>query len=283
MADLKNKRFVFAGNRAFVFQRMQKLGLNIVKIFAVKNSYFQKFLESQAIDFEIIENKKSFIEQLKILDFDYFVSNGLPVILPISELREENNKQFINVHPSYLPDLRGADPTLGALLYQKDTGATCHYMDDGIDSGEIISQIKIPYSKELDAGLLYQLSFVAEGDVFELAYNKNFKGEIIQNKKETDIYYSFKPDDMNIDLEKNSIDEIIGKAKAFSTKSKGANVEIEGQTYKIYSADIIENEFANSILNRFNNLEIMFKYEDFIVIKKDGKCLRLRGKINEMD
>ena len=277
MSSLKEKTYIFAGNRAFVFQKMQKLELNIKKIFAVKNSYFERFLISNNLEFEAIENKKSFIEKIKTIDFDYFISNGLPVILPISELKKNNNKQFINIHPSFLPDLRGADPALGSVLYKKDTGATCHYMNDGIDSGDIIAQIKIPYSSELDAGLLYQLSFIAEADVFEMAFNKHFSTEKKQIKQKDDIYYSFKIEDLKIDLQIDSIDNIISKVKAFSTKSKGAEALIEGQKYKIYFADVIENEFVNSILSRYNNLEIMFKYEDFIVLKKDNKCLRLRS------
>ena len=50
----------------------------------------------------------------------------------------------INIHPSLLPKHRGPSPIYWVLKNrEKTTGLTCHYIDEGIDSGEIISQRKI--------------------------------------------------------------------------------------------------------------------------------------------
>ena len=70
--------------------------------------------------------------------------------------------------------MRGIDPVLGSILFKRDAGATCHIMSEKIDAGDIISQLKIPYSNDLDASLLYQLSFIAEKKVFHMALQKNF-------------------------------------------------------------------------------------------------------------
>lgn len=216
-------KFVFAGNRAFVLEKMLSLGLQITKIWAVENSVLQNYLENNKLDicYTIIGDKKQFLSEIANTDFNYFISNGLPVILPIEELQVQN-KKFINIHPSLLPELRGRDPVPGGLLYEKALGVTCHYMDEGIDTGKIISQVEIDRSDDLDAGLLYQLSFLAEADVFEEAYNRNFEiaGEQVYTGKE--IYYSFKSKDLEIDLQKNSVNAILAKVKAFSTKNKGA-------------------------------------------------------------
>lgn len=56
---------------------------------------------------------------------------------------------FINIHPSLLPKYRGPVPSLWALLNnEKVTGVTLNYIDEGIDTGDIIEQItfKIPGS-----------------------------------------------------------------------------------------------------------------------------------------
>ncbi|MBW2618917.1 MAG: hypothetical protein JRC92_08590, partial [Deltaproteobacteria bacterium] len=51
----------------------------------------------------------------------------------------------INIHPSLLPRHRGPSPTYWVLKNKEpETGLTCHYIDDGIDTGEIISQVSIP-------------------------------------------------------------------------------------------------------------------------------------------
>jgi len=51
----------------------------------------------------------------------------------------------INIHNSYLPDFGGLDAAF-ENLYQKvkEAGATIHYIDKGIDTGQIIMQKKLP-------------------------------------------------------------------------------------------------------------------------------------------
>ena len=89
-----NKRFIFIGNRFFVLEQMLKLNLDLVKIMAVEDSYLQKELEKRGIDFTLIDSKQQLIEQIKQTDFDIFLANGCPYILPIVELKTKN-KQFI--------------------------------------------------------------------------------------------------------------------------------------------------------------------------------------------
>lgn len=273
---MNQNKYVFAGNRASVFAKMRELKLEITKIYAVQGSYLECYLKSRDIEYEVINNKKMLVQGLMEAEFDYFVSNGLPIILPISELKKGNNKQFINIHPSYLPELRGADPVPGALLYHRDAGATCHYMDEGIDTGEIIAQIKIDYSDDLDAGLLYQLSFISEAEVFEKACSMDFKGGRKQEIGSSEIYYSFHESDLEINIAEDSIQKIVGKIKAFSTKSKGAFFYLNHRKIRCSDVQILKNQFANSLIDKYHEFDILFEYEDTIVIKKKEKLLKIR-------
>lgn len=266
-------RYVFAGNRAYVLERMLQLNLNIVKIWAVKNSYLQRYLEQSKIQYSLIEEKEKFFGEIEQSEFDFFISNGLPIILPIERLKMEG-KRFINIHPSLLPDLRGKDPVPGAILFHRDSGATCHMMDGGIDTGDIISQIKIENSENMDAGLLYQLSFMAEADVFEKAYMRNFLPTCEQISQGNEIYYSFQQDDLLVDLEKESPIDIIAKVKAFSTRNKGARITIEGHNYKCYNAEIINNSYCDFIAQRYENLQTIFSYENVKVVKVSNKIIK---------
>lgn len=55
----------------------------------------------------------------------------------------------VNVHTSLLPDLRGAAPIEWALLRGlKQTGITTMYMDEGLDTGDIILQAQTPIFPE---------------------------------------------------------------------------------------------------------------------------------------
>ena len=60
-------------------------------------------------------------------------------------------KKIINVHPSLLPKYPGMDLNVHAEVLQqgeKESGMTIHYVDEGVDSGEIILQKRV----EIEAG-----------------------------------------------------------------------------------------------------------------------------------
>ncbi len=71
----------------------------------------------------------------------------------------------INVHASLLPELRGPSPIQNALLQdKKETGATIMLMDEGIDTGDILSQKKISVRDDETYPELYRkLSFLSSG------------------------------------------------------------------------------------------------------------------------
>src|SRR5699024_5967255 len=62
----------------------------------------------------------------------------------------------INVHASLLPELRGGAPIHYALLQgKKETGITIMYMEETLDTGDIISQEHIPIEEDDHVGTLH--------------------------------------------------------------------------------------------------------------------------------
>ncbi len=62
----------------------------------------------------------------------------------------------VNVHASLLPRWRGAAPIQAALLAGDPvTGVTTMFMDEGLDTGDIILERSIPITPEDDAGTLH--------------------------------------------------------------------------------------------------------------------------------
>ncbi|HZE13818.1 MAG TPA: phosphoribosylglycinamide formyltransferase [Chthoniobacterales bacterium] len=54
-------------------------------------------------------------------------------------------RRIINIHPSLLPKFPGIESWKQALdAGEKVTGCSVHYVDAGIDSGEVIAQRKVP-------------------------------------------------------------------------------------------------------------------------------------------
>jgi methionyl-tRNA formyltransferase len=64
----------------------------------------------------------------------------------------------INVHASILPRYRGAAPIQRAIMAgEKSTGVTIMYMDEGLDTGDIIAQESVDISEDMDGGMLEEL------------------------------------------------------------------------------------------------------------------------------
>jgi len=63
--------------------------------------------------------------------------------------------QMINLHPSLLPLHKGLDTYNRALQSgDKETGASIHFVTAGLDSGPVISQVRIPVLPDDDAASL---------------------------------------------------------------------------------------------------------------------------------
>lgn len=74
---------------------------------------------------------------------DLVVLAGFMKILPANFVKALKG-QLINIHPSLLPDFKGAHAVRDALAAgASKTGVTIHYVDEGVDTGEIIVQSEV--------------------------------------------------------------------------------------------------------------------------------------------
>lgn len=75
---------------------------------------------------------------------DLIVLSGLMRLLP-AELVARYAPRIINTHPAYLPEFPGAHGVRDALAAgAAQTGASVIVVDDGVDSGPILAQERIP-------------------------------------------------------------------------------------------------------------------------------------------
>ncbi len=273
------KKFLFIGNRFNVLGKMREHGLKIVGILPLKDSYLEHELIAEKITFDRFVSREELINQIKSIDFDILVSNGCPYILPISKIKKPN-QLFINIHPSLLPDLRGVNPINGAILFDRDAGVTCHLMDDGIDTGKIISQINL--EKQQDLGLLYKMSFLAEGEVFVKAYERSFKPSQKKIKVTEPIYYTRKEGDMIINFNED-INSVVRRVRAFGIKSQGSYFNLNNKKITVLKADIIKNAFLVMEMQNRTIGEIVLKCENSIVIKHGNGLLLFSDIITGFD
>jgi methionyl-tRNA formyltransferase len=62
----------------------------------------------------------------------------------------------INLHPSLLPYNRGAHPNVWSIIDGTPAGVTLHYIDAGVDTGDIIAQREVPVEPVDTAETLYR-------------------------------------------------------------------------------------------------------------------------------
>jgi phosphoribosylglycinamide formyltransferase-1 len=82
--------------------------------------------------------------QLNVWQPDLVVLSGLMRLLPAA-LVDEWSPRIINTHPAYLPDFPGAHGVRDALAAGvEQTGASVIIVDNGVDSGPILAQERVP-------------------------------------------------------------------------------------------------------------------------------------------
>lgn len=95
------------------------------------------------------------VEQLARLGADLFIVAAYGQILPPTVL-ELPRLGCINIHASLLPRHRGASPIQASLLAgDKETGITIMWMDEGLDTGDILLQTPCPIGPDESAGSLH--------------------------------------------------------------------------------------------------------------------------------
>lgn len=78
---------------------------------------------------------------------DWLVSYGYRYILKPAVL-DRFSGRAINLHISFLPWNRGADPNLWSFLEDTPKGVTIHQLDTGVDTGPILAQQAVPMGPE---------------------------------------------------------------------------------------------------------------------------------------
>ncbi len=132
IAEQFDVKFVFSDHRdAFVLERADNLGVPAytfeLKEFDNKAAYEQSIvdlLDQHQIDLVCLAG------YMKIVG---------PTLLSAYEGR------IINIHPAYLPEFPGAHGIQDAWDAGVDqSGVTIHWVDSGVDTGQIIKQVRVP-------------------------------------------------------------------------------------------------------------------------------------------
>jgi len=87
---------------------------------------------------------------------DLVVLAGFMKVLPANFVSALKGK-IINIHPSLLPEFKGAHAVRDALRARATkTGVTIHYVDEGVDTGEIIAQSEVAIEPNDNEAILHE-------------------------------------------------------------------------------------------------------------------------------
>lgn len=136
------------------------------------------------------EFNEDFLRQLDSYHVDLVVLAGFLVVLPEKMIQAYHNR-IINIHPSLIPSFCGKG-FYGLKVHEgvlergvKVTGATCHFVDEGTDTGPIILQKAVEVladdtPKTLQKRVMEQAEWVIMPQAIDLISNGKVK--IVDNK-----------------------------------------------------------------------------------------------------
>lgn len=107
---------------------------------------------------EKIKGNREFFEELRRLKPDLIVVAAYGKILP-AELLEIPSRGCVNIHASLLPRFRGAAPIQRSIIEGDEmTGVTLMYMEEGLDTGDMIAKASTKIGRKNADQLTEELS-----------------------------------------------------------------------------------------------------------------------------
>lgn len=233
-------------------------------------------------------------EKLKSDDFTAALSNlkaDLFVVVAFRMLPEVvwsmPPKGTINLHASLLPDYRGAAPINWAIIKgEKETGVTTFFIEQEIDTGEILERTSIPIEENETAGELHDKLMHLGSKLVVQSIEKIFIGNYIAiNQKSLlgDITPKLAPKifkndclinwNQNVDLIHDFIRGLSPYPAAWCQFENQNKKEIK--TYKIIKANKTAKKVINQNLIEFNKTGFFVPCNDFYLeileIQPEGK------------
>lgn len=189
----------------------------------------------------VVEPRKlstpDFLSWLRGVEPDLCVGVAFGQIVP-SEVLNIPPLGFVNVHPSLLPRLRGAAPIQRAIMNgEETTGVTTMYMDEGLDTGDIILQAEVAISPDDNYKSLHDRLAEVAADLVAKTVGLIAAGRaprIPQDHSKATWAPHIKAEDEVIDWKK-SAKEIVNQVRGLDP-APGASTALNGKRIKIWRA-----------------------------------------------
>lgn len=192
-------------------------------------------------DIPIFQPEKIREDYKKIIDLnpDLIVTCAYGQIIP-KELLNFPKYGCINIHASLLPEYRGGAPIHKAVMDGKDkTGVTIMYMDEKMDSGDILYQEELEITSEDNTSTMFNKLSILGKKMIGTFIPKLIKGDFTrtpQDESKVTYAYNISKEDEKLSFADNSIN-VFNKIRGLSDLP-GAYAFLDNRRVKIFKSRI---------------------------------------------
>ncbi|RXJ55371.1 formyltransferase family protein [Candidatus Marinarcus aquaticus] len=292
-------KIVFIGTVDFSLQTLEKLidlNANIVGVCTKESSSFnsdfanlQPLCQKHHIPCHCTEdvNTPQSIAWIKSLQPDIVFCFGWSNLIK-KELLELPALGVLGFHPTKLPLNRGRHPIIWSLaLGLKQSATTFFFMDEGADSGDILSQKEFDISDHDDAYSLYKkitLTALSQIEEFLPQLEQNSYVKTAQDHSKANYWRKRGKNDGKIDFRMNSL-SIYNLVRALSKPYVGAHLVYNNTDIPVWKVEILDYKEPrlepgkvlsvenNCIIVKTNDGAVKILEHEFTTLPKIGEYL----------
>ena len=233
---------------------------------------------------EKVRKNTEFIEEIKGLNPDVICVVAYGKILP-KEILEIPKLGCINVHGSLLPKYRGAAPIQWAVLNGDEvTGITTMYMDEGMDTGDMILKQEVEIGEDETTGELWDRLSKIGGELLVKTLKEIEKGIAPRQKQGNDFTLApmLSKNMAKIEWNKKTAQQIKNLVRGLNP-IMGAYTFLNGKKIKFWKVDLAKEDeiIAENLDFLKNGAVLLADSKDGLYIKaKEGiiKVLEIQGE-----
>lgn len=246
-------RVVFLGNHNVGLEALQSIGerAEIVGVVAhppdpedgVRYASVHDYAQGQGWNVRRISGKSPELprwirecrpELIWVTDYRYLLRADVLSLAPLGA---------VNLHPSLLPKYRGRASINWAILHGETTlGLTAHFIDEGMDTGDIIEQIPFELAEDQDVGdalrILYPFYRTLTARVIDAFLAGPVAGRP-QDHREATAFPRRTPEEGRIDWERPA-NQVRNLIRAVAHPYPGAFSTLDGRTLTAWKASIAD-------------------------------------------
>ena len=286
---MSHKKVVFMGTPEFSVSILEAIAESSYEVSCVYTQAAKKSNRGQKLNISPIhkcaDNLKLIIRNPKNLnsaeEFEFIkkLNPDIVIVVAYGQIISENflnipKKGFINIHASLLPKWRGAAPIQRSIMnLDKETGISFMKIEEGLDTGPYMKQIKVNLDNQVTTGdLSKKLSDIGANNILKCIELIENDQAIFVNQDNHEATYAKKiiKSESKIDWNE-SAENILSKINAMNP-SPGAWFFHLGERYKIWKAVVSDlSGKPSEVIDEKLTIACKSKSLQIIEIQKEGK------------